>query len=87
MSSDPVAEKAVFSIARHIRSREARAEYLQQACGNDSQMLGRVSDLLLVHEQEQSFLEVPAAAREVLSVAATTECVAAERSGTMIGPQ
>ncbi len=85
MSIMQVNEKSVFNIARRIESREARAEYLQQICGDNPQALGRVVELLQVHEQEESFLESPAVARGSLPALETSEQLPAERPGTQIG--
>jgi hypothetical protein len=81
MSAPSIDEKAVFNIARRIESREARDEYVQQACGADSHALRRVLELLQVNEQEQSFLESP-----VVGVQASTDPPAMENPGTQIGP-
>src|SRR5438093_5714604 len=75
-------EKAIFNIARRIDSREARADYLQQACGADPDALKRLVELLQVHEKEQSFLESPAVAAED----SPTIDRPPERPGTQIGP-
>ncbi|MCE9529202.1 MAG: serine/threonine protein kinase, partial [Planctomycetales bacterium] len=80
MSAEPIDEKAIFNIARRIALREARADYLQQVCGDNSQALARVAALLDVHDQEQSFLESPAVA------IATIDEPPTERPGTQIGP-
>ena len=74
-------EKAVFNIARRIDSPEARQDYLRQACGADEDALQRIFDLLRVHEQEQSFLEVPAVASSP-----TIDQTLTDRVGTQIGP-
>ena len=81
MPAVPIDEKAVFNIARRIESREARADYLQQACGSDPEAQRRVADLLQVYEQEQSFLELPAAA-----IQATIDHSVTEKAGSQIGP-
>src|SRR5713101_8427098 len=85
MSVVQVNEKSVFNIARRIDSREARAEYLRQICGDNPKALGRVVELLEVHEQEQSFLESPAVAHGPLPAVETID-QPSERVGTLIGP-
>src|SRR2546422_501289 len=85
MPAAQVNEKCVFNIARRIDSPEARAEYLQQICGDDPQVLGRVVELLQVHEQEQSFLESPVVARGLLPAGDTID-QPAEQVGNLIGP-
>src|SRR5689334_7749861 len=57
MSAELIDEKAVFNLARRIELREARADYLQQVCGDNPQALARVVALLEVHDREHSFLE------------------------------
>jgi WD40 repeat protein/serine/threonine protein kinase len=81
MSAEPIDEKSVFNIARRIHSRDLRAEYLQQACGGNPEALDRIAALLQVHDEERSFLEVPAVA-----VQATTDQQPPERPGAQIGP-
>jgi len=77
----PIDEKAVFNVARQIDARAARSEYLRQVYGADSAALGRVEQLLHVHEQQQSFLESPAVA-----IQATIAQPPTENAGTQIGP-
>ncbi len=55
MVAHPLDDEAVFNIARKIESAELRAEYVQQVCGNDPQLLARVERLLRIHEQERGF--------------------------------
>ena len=72
-------EKAVFDVARQIAPGTARLAYLQQICGDDRELLHRVSLLLQAHDQQQSFLEtspVPAPA---------FDCHIAEKPGMTIG--
>ena len=60
MAMPKLTEEAVFNVARLIDAPKARQLYLQQACGDDLQLLARVEALLRVHEQQKSFLEPPA---------------------------
>src|SRR2546426_457130 len=53
-------EATIFNVARHIQAPDARRLYLQQAVGDDQHRLGRLEALLRAHEEEMSFLEVPA---------------------------
>ncbi len=39
MASELLDEKAIFNIARQIKSPEARAAYLHQVCGADGNLL------------------------------------------------
>src|SRR5438046_1266209 len=59
-----------------------RQAYLQEACGADSALLGRVEALLEVYENAGSFLESPPASA-TLSVGSTPST---EVTGTVIGP-
>ena len=58
-------EEAIFNVARKIPSPAARAAYLEQACGADAVLRGRVRALLDVHDKDQSFLAAPVAAMAV----------------------
>src|SRR5207244_11135862 len=73
-------EEAIFNVARKIPSPAARAAYLEQACGADAVLRGRVRALLDVHEKDQSFLAAPAA-----TTAATIDEAIREGPGTVIG--
>jgi serine/threonine protein kinase/tetratricopeptide (TPR) repeat protein len=52
-------EAAIFNLARRIEGAEARRLYLQQACGDDTELMARVEALLRVHDQTHGFLESP----------------------------
>jgi tetratricopeptide (TPR) repeat protein len=80
MTSEPLAAKAIFNIARQIDSPEARSEYLRQACGADEALLERVDALLRAYEEKPSFLESPP-----VGTAATLDQPITERPGTVIG--
>src|SRR5438552_11539140 len=75
-------EQAMFEVARKIDSREARAAYLQQVCGDDAAIGQRVRVLLNAYEVSASFLETPAVAPAGTIDAPTP----AEHAGTVIGP-
>src|SRR3954454_16832017 len=75
-------EEDVFKIARALSSSEARGAYLQQACGDNPELHRRVVALLNIAEEEQRFLEAPAAAY-VQTVAPTP---ITEKPGDAIGP-
>jgi serine/threonine protein kinase len=74
-------EQAIFEAARQIEARPAREAYLQQVCGGDVPLVGRVQALLKAFEQSASFLEVPAS-----GLAATQDEPRQERIGAVIGP-
>ena len=81
MTSEQPDEKAIFNVARRIDSREARAEYLGQACGDDRHLLDRVTALLHGFEGGESFLESPAR-----GIAPTLDVAPiAEKAGMKIG--
>src|SRR6266851_325636 len=52
-------EAAIFNIARQIQAPEARRQYIEQSCADDSRLQARVEALLRVNDQEQGFLESP----------------------------
>jgi serine/threonine protein kinase len=59
VGSSQLDEKSIFNIARKIVAREARSDYLKQYCGDDQALHDRVTALLRIHDEEQSFLESP----------------------------
>ena len=82
MNVQQIDEKAVFNIARRIGDTAARDEYLAQACGDDQPAIQRIQELLRIHDQQQSFLESPAA-----DVGPTVNrSPVTEQPGTIIGP-
>ena len=75
-------ERAIFGVARRLDSPEARAEYLQQVCGDDRELAERVIVLLNAFDGAKSFLEPP-----VPNVVATIDfSPVIECPGTQIGP-
>ena len=80
-SQPPVDEKEIFNSARKISDPEARARFLESACGDDRQALQRVQDLLSVHVTKETFLESP-----IIDVDATKLLPVAEQPGDRIGP-
>jgi serine/threonine protein kinase len=82
MDRQQIDEKAVFNTARRIADTAARDDFLAQACGDNKQAIQRIRELLRIHEEEQSFLESPAA-----GISPTTDpSPIAEQPGTVIGP-
>jgi serine/threonine protein kinase len=51
---------SIFCAAVEIESAQKRAAYLDQACGHDQQVRGRVEKLLAAHAKAGSFLHQPA---------------------------
>jgi serine/threonine protein kinase/Flp pilus assembly protein TadD len=82
MASEMLDEKAIFNVARQIGSPDARAEYLQQACGTDSGLRERVQVLLRAYEEQASFLESPPPVGGI----PTIDQPASESPGAVIGP-
>jgi serine/threonine protein kinase len=81
MSTPKLDEAAIFNRARQIETPEARQTYLQQACGGDAALQARVEALLRVHEQERSFLNVPAD-----EVTGSLGSAVSEAPGALLGP-
>jgi serine/threonine protein kinase/Flp pilus assembly protein TadD len=82
MIQSSLTEEDIFKIARQLAAADARGEYLKQACGDDVELYERVMALLQVAEEEQSFLERPAAAYvETIERPPITE-----KPGDTIGP-
>ena len=72
-------EEAIFHIARRIADLEARSDYLEQACGDNTALLARVQALLEVHEQELEFLKsAPAELDPTIDSTPITESPGAE---------
>lgn len=90
MSPTSIADQAIFEIARHIASPEARVTYLDQACGADAGKRQRIVELLQALEESESFLESPAveleiqAARHIPVTIDQTE--SPTKAGAQIGP-
>ena len=76
-------EKSVFNAARQIEDAAEREAYVQKTCREDRQAAQRICELLRVHEQDRSFLESPAGAAYMPTMA---EQPLAECAGTVIGP-
>src|SRR6188474_3336082 len=82
MSDKQRSEKAIFRVASSIGSTEVRNDYLDQVCGDNPELLGRVVTLLRMQAEEPGFLEAPAA-----GIAATFDVPEpGERPGALIGP-
>jgi serine/threonine protein kinase/Tfp pilus assembly protein PilF len=75
-----VTERELFAQALQIESAAQRATFLDQACGGDAALRGRVDGLLSEHENLGSYLEVPAAAMAVATIEP-----AIKRPGARIG--
>src|SRR5437667_10301954 len=82
MSRELPDTEAVFERAIELESPEDRAAFLDQACGNDPELRGKLEKLVLDHFRAGAFLEKPAAH----IVATVDEPAVTERPGTVIGP-
>src|SRR5262245_36375927 len=60
MAADPERVKDVFLVAADLPDEAARAAFLDEACGGDAELRGRVEALLRSHDPEGSFLAIPA---------------------------
>ena len=58
-SSSPSRTKDIFLAAHVIRDAEARARFLEEACGEDAELLQRVHALLEADASAEGFLDVP----------------------------
>ena len=81
MSTDPPNEGDVFGVARQIQSEEARLQYLNQVCGDDTARRARILRLL-DEDKRDSFLEKPILAAEATLDASNL----AEKEGQVVGP-
>jgi eukaryotic-like serine/threonine-protein kinase len=79
MPAKPLDEEALFHAARRIPAADARALFIQQACGQDAALAERVRALLEMHDQEDD----AGAASPVQTV---DDVPIAERPGCRIGP-
>src|SRR5688572_28768205 len=87
MTQISLSEEDIFQVARRIGRGEARAAYLNQACGEDVVLRDEVEELLRAHDESQSFLESPASEIERgPGSPATLEHCPPEKLGTLIGP-
>ena len=81
MSPNQLDEAAIFDVARRIPVRDVRADYVLQACGNDTALKARVESLLAAHDEEPEFLEAFPATVGVTEQLGTVD----EKPGTVIG--
>src|SRR5438874_12457980 len=81
MSRDVPNPETLFAQAIEIESPEARAAFLEQACGNDPERRREVEKLVVDHFRAGEFLERPAAH----IVATVEELLITDGTGTAIG--
>jgi len=82
MNAKSLDEKAVFEVARHIMSEDAREDYLAHACDGERELYDRVCTLLRMSEEDPDFLESPAL--DVGTITAGSSIT--EAPGTLVGP-
>ena len=58
--TNPANEASIFNAARKIESASHRDDFLDDACGDDTDLRGRVEILLAAFHEESQFLEKPA---------------------------
>src|SRR5438132_1489428 len=80
MRRDLPNSETIFAQAIEIESPEARAAFLEQACGNDPERRREVEKLVVDHFRAGEFLERPAA-----HIVATVEEPLREAPGTVLG--
>jgi tetratricopeptide (TPR) repeat protein len=81
MKEKPIDVKTIFSEALEKKDVKERADYLNEACGNDMELRSKVEALLKAHEQAGSFLDAPPFDADVtLNTSPLTEA-----PGTIIG--
>jgi serine/threonine protein kinase len=79
MSAKPLDEEVLFHAARRIADPEARAQFINQACGDNAGLAERVRALVEMHEQEDDSADRPSAqTRDYEPVV--------ERPGARVGP-
>jgi serine/threonine protein kinase len=59
MKEEPKDIKTIFSEALEKKDVKERADYLNEACGNDAELRAKVEALLKAHQEAGSFLDVP----------------------------
>ena len=80
MADQQASEEGIFHRARKLQQRDARREYLREACGDNAALLARVQALLEVHEMDGDFLATPA------GVVSLGEGSPDETPGSNVGP-
>src|SRR2546426_82649 len=86
MSSGNRSEDEIFEAALQHATREKRAAYLNEACGDDARLRERVEALLKAHDQAGEFLEQTPAGVSAKTFVVTTGMVpVTECPGDRIG--
>src|SRR5207244_3280978 len=74
--------ESLFWSALAVAAPDERARYLDEACGGDGQLRGRVEELLAAYPKVEGFLEPPAPG----PAATAADPPSSERLGTAVGP-
>jgi len=74
-------EEVIFTVARRLEPGDARAHYIERACGSDHALSQRIEALLRVDIQDETFLKSPAA-----ELRAALDDARDERPGSVVGP-
>jgi hypothetical protein len=82
MSEANPRSESLFWSALAIPSPEERGRYLDQSCGGDQQLRGRVEELLAAYPKVEGFLEPPAPG----PVATVDDQPASDGPGALVGP-
>ena len=89
MTETQLDDQAIFEVARHIHSPDARQTYLQQACGTNSELHRQVTALLNAYENNHDFLECPPVELESpgsgMDPPRTMAAPLVEQPGTVVG--
>jgi serine/threonine protein kinase/tetratricopeptide (TPR) repeat protein len=90
MNETQLAEQVIFEIARKIELSDERRSYLSRACRDDSELHGRITELLRAYDASNSFLETPPPGLDTSPripwTSTRVELSVTERPGTVIGP-
>ncbi|MDG3005218.1 serine/threonine-protein kinase [Paludisphaera mucosa] len=80
-----MSERTIFLAAVEIPDPAARAAYLDEACGDDASLRGRVEELLSAHDAEGSFMARPAAEQYLEGTVSGFPPDAADPESSLVG--
>ena len=82
MAAAPKTADSIFWLALEIGDLAQREQYIDQACGSDSELRLQIREMITAYPKADQFLERPAAAAAATALAPpSTEAI-----GTMVGP-
>lgn len=82
-------QKSIFLDAVRIESSDQRAAFVRDACGDDSELLTMVSELLVEHDRETNPIDKPIVAELIQTIRADLPAANTDsryKRGTMVGP-